>query len=179
MTTQENQLWADAADWFNRQVGGICELLTSEFPQSTMPDGLQQIIGCIGGLLTYLRGPGARELALARLRGMRPEWLPVLKRALLEKRLAVARDMAEQREKTNSMEVVDQLNARVKAYDDTLVNNERLRDSEVQDVPPISNYLTSKALQTHSALNLNPREYDEKFGTLLAPTLFKSDLRSY
>lgn len=109
------------------------------------------------------------------------DYAPMIKLAVLAGRRVRATSVDERKAKTNNSEIVARLDAELASYDDMLAKD-WLEHVNPERMPRLADYLTLEEVERHFArgdLQLRPRQYDEKFHMLQAPTLLVPDITYY
>jgi hypothetical protein len=98
---------------------------------------------------------------------------PIIKLAIFAQRRARAASVEQRRTKTINPEIVAVLNAELRPYDEILAKD-WLESVSPAKMPRLADYLTLEEVEKYlemANVRLSPRQFDEKFHTLQAPTL--------
>jgi diguanylate cyclase (GGDEF)-like protein len=177
LSDRERNLLIWCAEWFRDKFQK--EVLTqvqAEFPSVERLRELAELEDRVQKLIDTLAGPGIEGLSVA----VDDRWNPLLKRVLLAYRLDKATEVERLREKTVHLEVLERLDELIRPLDE-LAGRRWFRETAPVWLPRLTDYLDLERVEKRlgQELQLPPREYDEKFHILQAPSLFLRDLHYY
>lgn len=103
-----------------------------------------------------------------------------LKRAILDRRLAMAQVAEERKCRTDNPDILAAIEEELRPFDDFL-HEERIRNLVAARAPRLRDYLTLDKVEQllHSTLAFRERVYDDGFHLLMAKSLFLPDLAYY
>ena len=106
--------------------------------------------------------------------------LPMLKAFLVKERLRVADEVEQLKAMTSNANVLNELDARLKPYDEMMALP-WFNKTKAVVLPRLSDFLTIERIEAGAQKKQAeaPRLFDEKFHILQAPTLLYQDLASY
>lgn len=158
--------------------------IESQFPGYPVPREVQAILREADGALQAIGAAPGESIPVAQMASMlatSAENHPrVFKQAILLFRRARAAWTEELTEKTVQPALADSLEEDVKVLD-ALVNDESFKQIAPLRLPRLKDYLPVQFIEatTTSQAPLLPRQYDEKFHILQAPSLFLPDLAHF
>ncbi|HQR06711.1 MAG TPA: GGDEF domain-containing protein [Gemmatales bacterium] len=105
---------------------------------------------------------------------------PYLKRALIERRLVMAKDVEQKKSRTVNPQILDVLENQLKPFDEFLHETD-LQALKPARMPQLRDFLTMEGAERHeqSQLQLKERRYNEKTRCLLVYSLIRDDMEYY
>jgi diguanylate cyclase (GGDEF)-like protein len=175
-TTERSRLvWY--AEWYlNKFRQEFVAQLRAEFPAIEHVREIADLEKEVRDLIQTLTGEAGHDVS----GGLDDPWNPLIKRVILAYRLDKATELERLREKTSHLEILEHLDSVVRPLDE-LAARRWFRETEPRRVPHLADYLDLERIEKKASQELPfpPREYDEKFHILQAPSLFLRDLHYY
>lgn len=176
-------LFENALSWFRANIlhAKLLSPIQSQFPNYALPSEIQNIVQGSQQLADEIsRWPGeAMSFAQTRtkLEAVQANHQPLLKQIILRYRRERAAYTETKTEMTFHLELLKTLEEEVKVLD-ALANEQWFQEIELVPLPRLNDFLPVQYIESAFAdqAPLAPRQYDEKFHILQAPSLFLPDL---
>jgi len=149
-----------------------------------LPSEVDSILAKLSSLGNLLKkrnaGAGRGETVIKEQHAIPEEFAPLVKRLIIHQRRSVATKLEEPMGKTFHPELIDNLERELEPIKAVMAEPWFLSVPALR-VPHLTEFLSIKFVEDmhKSDLKLEPRDYDEKFHILQAPSLFVKDLRYY
>ncbi|MDZ4796957.1 MAG: GGDEF domain-containing protein [Bryobacteraceae bacterium] len=178
----DKTLLEKAVQWFQAQFGQVLVVpIGEQFPGYPLPGEIKAVLSGAEEVLQNIQGwPGSPipvEQMVDNLLANIPNRLPLFKQMVFGYRRYRAAETERLTEKTFHLELAGTLEQDVKLLD-AIVSEARFQKIEALRLPRLKDFLPVQYIEaaTGSLLPLPPRQYDEKFHILQAPSLFLPDL---